>query len=146
MMWISIVLLNSNKTPHAENLNILVRVVVLARIYLFKFAYNPRGRKKMSKLYRHGDVMIEECSEVPKTAKKLKGNILVRGEVTGHAHRLDPPGAFQIYETPEFMFVEVTEESSILHEEHAPIVLQKGKYKVWVQREYTPEAIRRVID
>ena len=100
----------------------------------------------MSKLYRHGDVMIQEIDVIPKKAKKVKGNILVRGEVTGHAHRLDNPGAFQILESPDFIFVEVTEETNIIHEEHDPITLQKGKYKVWVQREYTPEAIRRVYD
>ncbi len=101
----------------------------------------------MSKLYRHGDVMIQECESIPEQAKKVKGNILVRGEVTGHAHRLSDPGAFQIFETPNFLFVEVTENEAILdHEEHDTITLPKGKYKVWVQREYTPEAIRRVID
>jgi hypothetical protein len=100
----------------------------------------------MSKLYRHGDVMIEECTEIPKDAKKIKGNILVRGEVTGHAHRLDTPGSFQLLETPNFIYIDVTKETNIVHEEHAPITLQTGKYKVWVQREYTPEAIRRVID
>ena len=101
----------------------------------------------MNKLFRHGDVMIQETETIPKKAKKVKGNILVRGEVTGHAHRLTDPGAFQILETPEFLFVEVTEnEVQIVHEEHDPITLPKGKYKVWVQREYTPEAVRRVID
>ena len=100
----------------------------------------------MKKLYRHGDVLIQETDEIPKKAKKVKGNILVEGEVTGHAHRLDPPGAFQILETPEFIYIDVTEETNVVHEEHAPITLQKGKYKVWVQREYTPEAVRRVVD
>ena len=102
----------------------------------------------MKKLYRHGDVLIQEIGddEIPKDAKKVKGNILVRGEVTGHAHRLDTPGAFQILETPDALYVEITQETNIVHEEHDPITLQKGKYKVWVQREYTPESVRRVID
>jgi hypothetical protein len=103
-------------------------------------------KEKMKKLYRHGDVMIEECSEIPKDANEVKGNILVRGEVTGHAHRLDNPGSFQILETPDFIYLDVAEETQIVHEEHDPIILQTGKYKVWVQREYTPQAIRRVID
>ncbi len=99
----------------------------------------------MKKLYRHGDVMIQEIETIPKQAKKVKGNILVRGEVTGHAHRLD--GAYEILETPEFLYINVAEgNAQILHEEHDPITLPKGQYKVWVQREYTPEAIRRVID
>ncbi|MHA1109897.1 MAG: hypothetical protein ACTSRE_02255 [Promethearchaeota archaeon] len=104
-----------------------------------------RRKKKISKLYRHGDVLIQEVETIPKKAKKIKGNILVRGEVTGHAHRLD--GTYQILETPEFLYVDIAEnDAKILHEEHDPITLPKGKYKVWVQREYTPEAIRRVID
>jgi hypothetical protein len=34
----------------------------------------------------------------------------------------------------------------VIHEEHQPITLEPGIYRVWQQREYTPEAIRRVVD
>jgi hypothetical protein len=106
-----------------------------------------KGRK-MNKLYRHGDVIIQKINEpVPENAKKVKGNILVHGEVTGHAHRLVNPDTFQIYESEQFLYIDVmAEETSIIHEEHAPITLEKGTYKVWVQREYTPQQIRRVLD
>ena len=34
----------------------------------------------------------------------------------------------------------------LVHEQHAAIVLGPGVYEVVRQREYTPEAIRRVVD
>jgi len=34
----------------------------------------------------------------------------------------------------------------VVHEEHGPISLEPGTYRVWIQREYSPEAIRRVLD
>jgi hypothetical protein len=33
-----------------------------------------------------------------------------------------------------------------VHEEHRPIELPIGVYRVWQQREYTPTAIRTVLD
>lgn len=49
--------------------------------------------------------MIQEIGIIPKQAKKVKRNILVRGEVTGHVHRLD--GAYEILETPEFLLINI---------------------------------------
>jgi hypothetical protein len=35
---------------------------------------------------------------------------------------------------------------TVVHEEHRPITLTSGYYRVWRQREYSPEEIRVVRD
>ena len=45
------------------------------------------------------------------------------------------------------LFVRVLADAvRVVHEEHQPITLPRGTYRVWGQREYSPEAIRRVLD
>jgi hypothetical protein len=43
-------------------------------------------------------------------------------------------------------FLKITATTRVIHEEHHPIPLEPGIYRFWQQREYTPEAIRRVMD
>ena len=102
----------------------------------------------MNELYRHGDVIIQKINDpIPPKAKKIKGDVLVRGEITGHSHRLTNPESYQIYEMGAFLYIDVMgDQTSVIHEEHAPITLEKGTYKVWVQREYTPGKIRVIQD
>ena len=98
-------------------------------------------------LYRHGDVLIEKVKKVPPTKRKLKHTILAHGEVTGHSHRIENPKSATLFETPKDLFLEVTgEEARVIHEEHGPIVLPAGYYRVWRQREYSPTEIRTIRD
>ena len=55
----------------------------------------------MSKMYRHGDVLLIKIDKLPDNAKfkVKKGNIILEGEVTGHAHRLK--GEAKILEVAE---------------------------------------------
>lgn len=102
----------------------------------------------MTELYRHGDVLIQKIEgDIPKSAKKREGNILSQGIVTGHTHTLTDLATFQIYEDNDMLYIDVVgEQTTIEHQEHDPIALTQGQYKVWTQREYTPQATRRVID
>jgi hypothetical protein len=73
--------------------------------------------------------------------------ILAHGEVTGHSHRIEQPEAAHLWSVGETIFLQVLEHSTrVIHEEHAPIELPAGLYRVWRQREYTPTAIVRVSD
>jgi hypothetical protein len=36
--------------------------------------------------------------------------------------------------------------ATVLHEEHGPITVPKGRYTIRIQRQYTPKEIVRVID
>lgn len=97
--------------------------------------------------YRHGDVMIEKVSSLPKDAKKQQHVTLAEGELTGHSHRIEEKEAAVMYRDRNVLFLEVTANvASLVHEEHATIELPKGIYRVWQQREYTPERIITVRD
>ena len=97
--------------------------------------------------YRHGDVMVEQVAELPDVSRKAPHTILAHGEITGHCHRIAEKGAAELYETPAGAFLKVTAKSATLvHEEHDSITLETGFYRVWRQREYSPEEIRIVRD
>lgn len=106
------------------------------------------------KLYRQGDVLLQQIDAIPNDAAPcaIKGDvILAYGEVTGHAHRLAPEqvkpyakgGAWS---ADAERFIAVAEATALTHEEHSAIVLLPGNYRVVQQREYSPEEIRRVAD
>jgi hypothetical protein len=91
--------------------------------------------------------MIAPVSSVPARAIKRKSPILAYGEVTGHSHRIAEPNAAEFWEHGGIIFMKVVAESAtVVHEEHKPITLPAGTYRVWQQREYTPQEIRRVVD
>jgi hypothetical protein len=97
--------------------------------------------------YRHGDVMIEQVDSLPSQKRKTRHTILAHGEITGHCHRIQEHGNAALYESPAGLYLHVTaEEATVVHEEHHPIRLTTGFYRVWRQREYSPEEIRVIRD
>jgi len=105
------------------------------------------------KLYRQGDVLIRQVTELPNGSTAVKNEVrivLAHGEVTGHAH------AVRVEDAVEFThadaagavrrFLEVASGANVVHEEHATIPLPAGFYEIIQQVEYTPEAIRNVAD
>jgi len=101
------------------------------------------------KVYRHGDVLISSVGCIPPDARSRIGLVLVRGELTGHAHRVEPEaGAMaSLYAHEESLFLLVERGSAaIVHEEHAPIRLPAGTYRVWRQREYDPTTDHRIVE
>jgi hypothetical protein len=97
--------------------------------------------------YRHGDVLIEELPALPSVREKLPHTILAHGEVTGHCHRIKEADTADLYSTSEGFCLHVRGlTATVIHEEHAPITLTGGYYRVWRQREYSPEEIRVVRD
>jgi hypothetical protein len=98
-------------------------------------------------MYRHGDVIIAAASEVPADARPRHSAVLARGEATGHSHRIADPSSVEIFEAGDIGFLRVNADSATLvHDEHKPIALPRGIYRFWQQREYSPKAIRRVVD
>jgi hypothetical protein len=103
------------------------------------------------KLFRQGDVMLMQVATLPKGAKetpsKEEGRIvLAYGEVTGHAHAIDSKLATEYAWQGDRLIHVGKKGAQVLHEEHAPVILEEGTYKVIQQREYFPEAIRNVAD
>ncbi|NJK44917.1 MAG: hypothetical protein HC933_12060 [Pleurocapsa sp. SU_196_0] len=97
-------------------------------------------------MYRHGDVMIARVTALPEGAVERNGVTLARGELTGHSHRIRDFQHAKLYEHDAQTYLEVLTDTAVIHEEHHAIVLEKGMYRVWMQREYSPEAIRTVRD
>lgn len=98
-------------------------------------------------MWRHGDILIASATILPDNAKRRATTILARGELTGHSHRVEDGATAILWEHQGEMFLEVTGDTArIVHQEHKPITLPQGIYRFWFQREYTPTAIRRVID
>lgn len=112
----------------------------------------------MKKMIRQGDVLLIQCATLPVSAMPVKAKknervILAHGEVTGHHHSL-MPGKAKLFSDDRTNdtgvhagIVEVAEAlAELQHQEHASIPLARGIHEVRRQREYHPEAIRRVAD
>ncbi len=100
-------------------------------------------------LYRQGDVLFKRIAAVPTNGaqKKRDNGVIAYGEVTGHTHAVADLEAAEVLEIGEGLYVRVGEDGvSIQHQEHGPIELPAGDYEITIQREYTPEAIRSVVD
>ncbi len=106
---------------------------------------------------RQGDVFIQRLPDdfqIPAEAKQVpkdKGRtILAYGEVTGHAHAFGGRKQPLLFRAGDdvmtgYLVVEGLP-ASLRHEEHAKIDLPAGKYKIRIQREYSPGEIRAVAD
>jgi hypothetical protein len=98
-------------------------------------------------MWRHGDVLIAKTSSLPPEARKRPDLTLAYGEITGHSHRIQESGAAELWESGGGLFLKVVDETAtLIHEEHHPITLPRGLYRVWRQREYTPQQIRQISD
>jgi hypothetical protein len=97
-----------------------------------------------------GDVFFTKAKAIPKNAKpmdrKVRGYVIAEGEATGHAHVIEDEAL--IYEKDGTMYVHVSKQVEVRHEEHRPITLTPGLWKVGIVREYDPfwEEARRVMD
>lgn len=106
-------------------------------------------------MYRQGDVLIVSTTTIPASATPvpLEGGriVLAHGEVTGHAHAIASPDA-ELLATPGATaetadrWLRVRSAVTLAHEEHTPITIPPGEYRVIRQREYDPELARQVAD
>lgn len=95
--------------------------------------------------YRQGDLLFVRQDARPAVDLNARqSNVIVAGEATGHAHRLT---GGTILEAPDgTLYLDITQTTQVVHEEHGPITLDPGLWLVVRQREYHPEAIRTVQD
>jgi hypothetical protein len=104
--------------------------------------------------FRQGDVFIERVDDIPAGVSACKadarGVVLAEGEATGHHHRIGPMfRSAKLFDGPEgakFLKVGGTAPVALTHEEHSPVDLPPGNYRVTIQREYSPDAVRQVED
>jgi len=95
---------------------------------------------KKKAVYRHGDVMLLAPTKIPGNAVRVPDNIVARGEVTGHAHRLESGDVMTL---DKEMWVSANDGAALNHEQHGhePISPTKAGegYPVVIQREYDDE-------
>jgi hypothetical protein len=95
--------------------------------------------------YRQGDLLF--VREDARPAGELVARetlVIVEGEATGHAHRLT---GGVILDAPDGgVYLDLPEAARVVHQEHDAITLGPGLWRVIRQREYTPEAVRTVLD
>jgi hypothetical protein len=105
---------------------------------------------------QHGDVLLERISKLPEgtTNVNRKNGLLVvmDGELTGHSHTITQENARLMELTKDGksdLYLEVTNEPvTITHEEHKPIAIPPGIYKIGrvLEYDYLTEMERQVQD
>lgn len=86
-------------------------------------------------MQRQGDLLLIPTDRPPQGLISLRTTVVQQGE---HSHCLE---AGQVLRDPEKgeLFILVDREVRLVHEEHAPLSLKPGCYKVQRQRQYRPE-------
>ena len=102
------------------------------------------------KMIVQGDVYLVEIESLPegtnKVEKNERGYILAKGEHTGHAHVIDDE--LDVYEQNGVLYIRTENEVQVTHEEHLPITVEPGIWRVGIVQEYDPfmEEARNVQD
>lgn len=101
----------------------------------------------VKKYARQGDLLFVKHDKKVTGLKKAQDMIVAHGEVTGHSHQVAENDGVAVLENEKGdKFVESQTEWQVVHDEHGPISFGEGFWEVRRQREYSPEAIRRVVD
>jgi hypothetical protein len=95
------------------------------------------------RIFRQGDVLLVEASLPDQATTELgrdgKGRlVLASGEVTGHHHTVAEPGARLLEFPGRTRYLVVDAPVHLRHEEHLPIGVPAGIFRVVIQREYVP--------
>lgn len=108
---------------------------------------------KTNNLGRHGDLNFRATNKVEGKKLDIKSNsfVLAFGEHTGHKHVLTMPDLedYEMYRTLDGGYIlNLKKEGTITHEEHKPITLEAGIYKMTQEREfdYALSEVRAVQD
>lgn len=113
----------------------------------------------MREIYAQGDLLIERVADVVPSGAALSAGtdgalVLAEGETSGHRHAIHEPVTFfrddgLARDIPGGLYVghvKVDSTARLVHEEHAPVTLPKGTYRVRRQRELDPREARLVMD
>jgi len=100
-------------------------------------------------VFRQGDVLLDQVAELPDDAEThllapAHGRIILAyGEVTGHFHAV-PAAAGELMEVTTSgrvdRYLRIRSRTRLTHQEHGPIELEPGLYRVRIQSEYVPDS------
>lgn len=112
----------------------------------------PNPSQHVRRSYRQGDVLLVSCAEIPVSARPEASEddriVLARGEFTGHAHVMAAGRVCHFRDDGTgsgFVRIEGAAPAALTHEEHAPLMVPPGSYRVVRQREYQPRALPRAV-
>lgn len=92
-------------------------------------------------VYRQGEILIFKVKEFPRAYEKgriIKSGVIREGEKEGHEHKLEGGcSTLSLFGGDEAGTIEVKEPTTLVHPEHKPIELPKGKFIAAVQKEAT---------
>jgi hypothetical protein len=114
----------------------------------------------MTEIYAQGDLLLERVADVIPSGtvtESLEGmaTVLAEGEFSGHRHAIrEPVTLFRdeklAADIPAGLYIGHVKVASsyarVTHEEHAPLVLPRGTYRVRRQRELGPKDARVLFD
>lgn len=104
------------------------------------------------------DVFVVHRVPMPARVGTAVGNrgrvVLAEGAASGHTHEVvaaatdhDGRPAAQLFEEIDGELYLLVERACVLtHEEHAPVAVAPGCYRVTIQGEYEPDGIRNALD
>ena len=103
-------------------------------------------------LIQQGDVLFKMIDALPDglavKASPRKGLVtFAEGEVTGHHHSCVADGV-TLYEKDGVLYCGVEKEATVTHQEHGPVTLPPGNYRIGIVREvdHLADEIRNVAD
>jgi hypothetical protein len=108
-----------------------------------------KGERQMARVWRQGDVIVREVSEIPKNAVRRETNEIRIASETGNPHSLR---ATQVFETRDRgrslqsseQFALLEEPALMTHPQHPSLQLPIGIYRITTMRDYAPA--RRLMD
>jgi hypothetical protein len=109
--------------------------------------------KKIGQDGLHGDVIIRKTKfgKDFDRLERVQDACLAYGELTGHSHKIfGNPEDFDLRQDPvtKERHLRVVKPVMLRHQEHTPVKLPPGDYKIGIQREYDPfsKLVRQVAD
>ena len=102
---------------------------------------------------QQGDVVFKKVASIPEGVTEhdnpRPGLItFAEGEVTGHHHSCVDDGVTLYEDKYGVLWCSVGKETTVTHQEHNPVTLPVGNYRVGIVKEYDPfeDVIRNVAD
>lgn len=105
---------------------------------------------KIGQYYQQGDILIKRIEKLPEgETVKTKELVLAEGETTGHMHKIEETQYAKMIKTSDGkVYLSVTKQIPLKHDEHHIIIIEPGEYEVSKVREkdHTTKLVREVQD
>ena len=89
---------------------------------------------------QQGDVTFERVARMPSRGTVInpsaRGYVVAEGEATGHAHVIDEQSVLEMREVDGVLYARIAAPAQALHEEHKPVDLAPGIWKIGRVQEY----------